>query len=199
MWWRSELEGVLLLPLPVCLQSRFQQCQHVLAPTRALLCCCLIEYAGCCVAAGCECRWGHLSETEEETGSQTARRYSAACSLPQSGVLWQLPGCVLLLCSWSSGHQLGWATDVSTTASIPNSVLCRAICEGMGPGALGIATLYHLQCECFLQFWSLCSLCCKAWNFNSDFWKALPRCPDTHCEFLTFSWIYLQKISIFFL
>ena len=90
MWWRSEVEGVLLLPLPVCLQSRFQQCQHVLAPTGALLCCCLIEYAGCCVAAGCESRWGHLSETEEQTGSQTARRYSAGCSLPQSGVLWQL-------------------------------------------------------------------------------------------------------------
>ena len=92
-----------------------------------------------------------------------------------------------------------WATDVSTTASIPNSVLCRAICEDMGLGALGIATLYHLQCECFLQFWSLCSLCYKAWNFSSDFWKALPRCPDTHCEFLTFSWICLQKINIFFL
>ena len=50
-----------------------------------------------------------------------------------------------------------WAMDVSTTASIPNSILCRAICQDMGPGALGIATLYHLQCECFLQFWSLCS------------------------------------------
>ena len=96
MWWRSEVEGVLLLPLPVCLQSRFQQCQHVLAPTGALLCCCLIEYAGCCVAAGCESRWGHLSETEEQTGSRTARRYSAGCSLPQSGVLWQLSGRVEL-------------------------------------------------------------------------------------------------------
>ena len=91
-----------------------------------------------------------------------------------------------------------WATDVGTTASIPNSVLCRAICEDMGPGALRTATLYHLQCECFLQFWGLCSLCCKAWNFSSDFWKALPRCPDTHCEFLTFCWICLQKISVFF-
>ena len=103
MWWRSEVEGVLLLPLPVCLQSRFQHCQHVLAPTGALLCCCLIEYAGCCVAAGCESRWGHLSETEEQTGSQTARRYSAGCSLPQSGVLWQLSGRVLtrLIISWS--------------------------------------------------------------------------------------------------
>ena len=69
-----------------------------------------------------------------------------------------------------------WATDVGTTASIPNSILCRAICEDMGRGALRIATLYHLQCECFLQFWGLCSLCCKAWNFSSDFWKALPRC-----------------------
>ena len=108
MWWRSEVEGVLLLPLPVCLQSRFQQCQHVLAPTGALLCCCLTEYAGCCVAAGCESRWGHSSETEEQTGSQTARQYSAGCCLPQSGVLWQLSGHVLLLCSWSSGHQLGW-------------------------------------------------------------------------------------------
>ena len=108
MWWRSEVEGVLLLPLPVCLQSRFQQCQHVLAPTGALLCCCLIEYAVYCVAAGCESRWGHLSETEEQTGSQIARRYSAGCSLPESGVLWQLSGRVLLLCSWSSGHQLGW-------------------------------------------------------------------------------------------
>ena len=78
MRWRSEVEGVLLLPLPVCLQSRFQQCQHVLAPTGALLCCCLTEYAGCCVAAGCEGQWGHLSETEEQTGSQTARQYSAA-------------------------------------------------------------------------------------------------------------------------
>ena len=96
MWWRSEVEGVLLLPLPVCLQSRFQQCQHVLAPTGALLCCCLIEYAGCCVATGCESRWGHLSETEEQTGSQTARQYSAGCSLPQSGVLWQLSGRVEL-------------------------------------------------------------------------------------------------------
>ena len=55
-----------------------------------------------------------------------------------------------------------WATDVGTTTSIPNSVLCRAICEDVGPDALGIAILYHLQCECFLQFWSLCSLCCKA-------------------------------------
>ena len=108
MRWRSEVEGVLLLPLPVCLQSRFQQCQHVLASSGALLCCCLTEYAGCCVAAGCESQWGHLSETEEQTGSQTARQYSAGCSLPQPGVLWQLSGRVLLLCSWSSGHQLGW-------------------------------------------------------------------------------------------
>ena len=51
-----------------------------------------------------------------------------------------------------------WATGVGTTASIPNSVLCRAICEGIGPGVLGIASLYHLQCERILQFWSLCSL-----------------------------------------
>ena len=182
MRWRSEVEGVLLLPLPVCLQSCFQQCQHVLAPTGALLCCCLTEYAGCCVTAGCESQWDHLSETEEQTGSQTARQYSAGCSLPQLGVLWQLSGRVLLLCSWSSGHQLGWrgrrlfhwAMDVGTTASIPNSILCRAICEDVGPGALRIATLYHLQCECFLQFWGLCSLHCKAWNFSSDFWKALP-------------------------
>ena len=78
MRWRSEVEGVLLLPLPVCLQSRFQQCQHVLAPTGALLCCCLIEYAGCCVAAGCEDQWGHLSETEEQIGSQTTRSSVAA-------------------------------------------------------------------------------------------------------------------------
>ena len=92
---RSEVEGVLLLPLPVCLQSRFQQFYHVLAPTETLLCCYLTEYAGCCVAAGCESLWGHLSETEEQTGSQTARQYSAGCSLPQSGVLWQLSGRVL--------------------------------------------------------------------------------------------------------
>ena len=65
------------------------------------------QYAGCCVAAGCEGQWGHLSETEEQTGSQTAKQYSAGCSLPRS-VLWQLSGRVLLLCSWSSGHQLGW-------------------------------------------------------------------------------------------
>ena len=70
--WRGVVEGVLLLRLPVCLQSRFQQCQHMLAPTGVLLCCCLTEYAGCCVAAGCEGRWGHLSETEEQIGSQTA-------------------------------------------------------------------------------------------------------------------------------
>ena len=37
-----------------------------------------------------------------------AGQYSADCSLPQSGVLWQLSGHVLLLCSWSSGHQLEW-------------------------------------------------------------------------------------------
>ena len=55
-----------------------------------------------------------------------------------------------------------WATDVGTTASIPNSVLRRVICEDMGPGALGIAILHHLQCERFVQFWSLCSPCCKA-------------------------------------
>ena len=82
MRWRGEVEGVLLLPLPVRLQSPFQQCQHVLAPTGALLCCCLIEYAGCFVAAGCEGQWGHLSETEEQAGSETARQYSAGCSLP---------------------------------------------------------------------------------------------------------------------
>ena len=105
--WRGEVEGVLLLPLPVCLQSRFQQCQHVLAPTGAVLCCCLTEYTGFCVAAGCEGQWGHLSENEEQTGSQGAGQYSASCSLLQSGVLWQLSGCVLLFCSWSSGHQLG--------------------------------------------------------------------------------------------
>ena len=57
---RGEVQGVLLLPLPVCLQSCFQQCQHVLAPTGALLCYCLTEYTGCCVAAGCEGQWGHL-------------------------------------------------------------------------------------------------------------------------------------------
>ena len=206
MWWRSEAEGVLLLPLPVCLRYRFQQCLRVLAPTGALLCCCLIEYAGCCVAAGCESRWGHLSETEEQTGSQTTRRYSAGCSLPQSGVLCfegvyfcSVVGAQVTSWDGQGGGGSIWATDVSSTASIPNSVLCRAICEDVGPGALRIATLYHLQCECFLQFWSLCSLCCKAWNLSSDFWKVLPRCQDTHCEFLTFSWIYLQKISIFFL
>ena len=135
MRWRSEVEGVSLLPLPVCLLSGFQQCQHVLALTGALLCCCLTEYAGCCVAAGCEGQWGHLSETEEQTGSQTARQYSAGCSLPQSGVLWQLSGRVLLLCigaqvtSWDGegGGCSIWATDVGTTAFIPNSILCRAI------------------------------------------------------------------------
>ena len=209
MRWRGEFEGVLLLPLPVCLQSRFQQCQHVLAPTGALLCCCLTEYTGCCVAVGCKGQLGYLSETEKQTGSQTARRYSAGCSIPQSGVLWQLSRRVLLLCSWTPGHQLGLrgrrlfhlsdGTNVGTTASIPNSVLCRAICEDVGLGALRIVILYHLQCECFLQLWSLCSLCCKAWNFSSDFWKSLPRCPDTRCEFLTFFWICLQKISVFFL
>ena len=108
MRWRGEVEGDLLLLLLVCLQSHFQQCQHVLAPIGALLCCYLTEYTGCCIAAWCEGQWGHLSETEEQTGSQTARQYSAGCSLPQSGVLWQLSGRVLLLCSWSSGHQLVW-------------------------------------------------------------------------------------------
>ena len=92
-----------------------------------------------------------------------------------------------------------WATDVGTTASNPNSILCRAICEDVGPGALRIVILYHLQCECFLQIWSLCSLCCKALTFSTDFWKALPRCQDTRCEFLTFPWICLQEISVFFL
>ena len=97
----------MLLPLPVCLQSCFRQCQHVLAPTGALLCCCLTEYTGCCVAAGCEGQWRHLRETEEQTGSERAGQYSAGCSLPQS-VLWQLSGRELLLCSWSSGHERGW-------------------------------------------------------------------------------------------
>ena len=92
-----------------------------------------------------------------------------------------------------------WAMDVGSTASILNSILCRAICEDVSPGALRIVTPYHLQYECFLQFWSLCSLCCKAWNFSSYFWKALPRCPDARFEFLTFSWICLQKICVFFL
>ena len=57
--WRGGVEGVLLLPLPVCLQSRFRQCQHVLAPTGALLCCCLTKYTGYGVAAGCEDQSGH--------------------------------------------------------------------------------------------------------------------------------------------
>ena len=36
-----------------------------------------------------------------------------------------------------------WAMDVGTTASIPESILCRAICEDVGPGALRMVTLYH--------------------------------------------------------
>ena len=103
MRWRGGVEGVLLLPLPVCLQSHFRQCQHVLAPTGALPCCC----TGCCVA-GREGQWGHLRETEEQTGSQRAGQYSTGYSLPQSGVLWQLSVREVLQCSRSSGHQLGW-------------------------------------------------------------------------------------------
>ena len=33
MRWRGGVEGVLLLPLPICLKSRSRQCQHVLPPT----------------------------------------------------------------------------------------------------------------------------------------------------------------------
>ena len=51
MKWKGGVEVVLLLSLPVCLQFRFRQCQHVLAPTGALLRCCLTEYTGCCVSA----------------------------------------------------------------------------------------------------------------------------------------------------
>ena len=72
----------------------------MLAPTGALFCCCLTEYTGCCVGTGYEGQWGHLRETEEQTGSQRAGQYSAGCSLPQSGILWQLSGRELLLCSW---------------------------------------------------------------------------------------------------
>ena len=54
-----------------------------------------------------------------------------------------------------------WVTDVGTTTSIPSSILCRAICEDLGPGALGMAILHNLQCECSLQLWSLCSLAAR--------------------------------------
>ena len=108
MRWRGGVEEGLLLPLQVCLQSCFWQYQHVLAPTGALLCCCLTEYTGCCVAARCEGQLGHSPETEEQTRRQRAGQNSAGCSLPQSGVLWQLSGHEILPCSWSSGHQLGW-------------------------------------------------------------------------------------------
>ena len=197
----------MLLPLPVCLLSRFQQCQHVLAPTGALLCCCLIEYAGCCVAAGCEVGGAICQRLKSRQGVRQQNDILLVavflnqefCGSFQGVYFCSVVGAQVTSWDGEGGGGSIWATDASTTASIPNSILCSAICEDMGPGALGIATLYHLQCECFLQFWSLCSLCCKAWNFSSDFWKALPRCPDTHCEFLTFFWICLQKISIFFL
>ena len=76
--------------------------------THWILSCCLTEYTGCCVAAGCKDQCGHSRETEEHTRSQKAWQYSAGCSLLQSGVLWKLTGREVLLCSWSSGHQLGW-------------------------------------------------------------------------------------------
>ena len=93
--------------LPICLQYCFRQCQHELVPTGAILCCCWTENTGCCVAAGLEGQWSHSWESEEQTGSQRAGHYSAGCSLPQSGVLWQFSGHELLLCSWSSDHLEG--------------------------------------------------------------------------------------------
>ena len=64
----------------------------MLAPTGTLLCFHLTEYTGCCVTAGCEGQWGHLSETEEQTGSQIAGQYSAGCSLPPSGFCGRFQG-----------------------------------------------------------------------------------------------------------
>ena len=47
--------------------------------------------------------------------------------------------------SWDGEGENGciWATHVGTTASIPDTVLCRATCKDMGPGAPGIAILHH--------------------------------------------------------
>ena len=109
MRWRGGVEGVFLLPLPVLSAVLFLAMPTCAGTTGALLCCYLIEYTCCCVAVGCKGQWGYSWETEEQTGSQRAGQYSAGCSLPQSGVLWQLSGREVLLCSLSIGHhQLGW-------------------------------------------------------------------------------------------
>ena len=48
--------------------------------------------------------------------------------------------------SWDgeTGDGFIWATDVGTNASTNGSVFWEAICEDIGPGALGIAILQHL-------------------------------------------------------
>ena len=90
-------------------------------------------------------------------------QYSAGCSLPLLGVLWQLSGCGILLCSWSPGHQLGrrgengsiWARDVGTAAPFfSESDSCEAVYKDVGPGVLRIAILHQLQCERVMQFWN---------------------------------------------
>ena len=85
----------------------FWQCHHVLAPTGALPCCRWIEHTFC-AAVGWEDKRVRSWETDEQTRSQTAGQHSVGCSLPQSGILWQPSGREVLLCSRSSGHQLGW-------------------------------------------------------------------------------------------
>ena len=183
MRWRGEVEGVLLLPLPVCLQSRFQHWNTTLLlfdRIHRLLCSCWVQKSEG-VRQQDNILLVAVFLNQEFCGSFQGMYFCSVVGAQVTSWDGEGEGCSI------------WATDVGTTASIPDSIFCRAICEDVGPGALRIATLYHLQCECFLQFWSLCSLCCKAWNFSSDFWKALLRCPDTHCEFLAFSWICLHQ------
>ena len=156
----------MLLPLPVCVQFHFRQCQNALAPTAVLVCCCVIGCLCCSVAAGWEGQWSQSLETKEQTGSQR----TAGCSLPISSALCSFQGlkfCFVIgaqVTSWDGERERAsiWVMDVSTTASIPESVLCRAICKDASPGAVETAILHHPQFERFLQIWCRCSLYCKA-------------------------------------
>ena len=75
-WCRCRPGEVLLLPLPLCLQFHFRQCQHKLVPIWALLCYNGTGYTGDCIAVRWEGQWGQSRGNEERTGSLWARQYS---------------------------------------------------------------------------------------------------------------------------
>ena len=88
----------MLLPLPVCLQSRFRQCQHVLAPTGALPYCCWTEHtltnaqnAGLRIITGGRKTTTPISEVERIAGLLSREERKEEKLLRQSEKVKRLP------------------------------------------------------------------------------------------------------------